>query len=207
MSGGHTNAGDTPRWWASPCTPTHNATVSAARSVLVATAGAHAVREGVVEQLHARPAQGGQVGLGQGAVGQVGHPEPAEHRAVAPGVRLRVAEVAVADRDQPLPGAGRGVPGRAEFDVQFGEGVADDGQHDRGLVGEVAVDRRRGDPDVPRDRAQGDGAFVARLVEQLDRRRHDLVAQAGALAAAVAGAGRGAFGVHAVSLRHETYKR
>jgi hypothetical protein len=108
-------------------------------------------------------------------------------------------EVAGADGEQAQPGVGRRRRGR-ERRLEFGEGLPHDRVHDGRLVGEVPVDRRRRDPRPTGDRAQGDG--VVRLVEQCHGRRHDLVAETGALASGVAGPGR-----HGSSLQVKTYSR
>lgn len=174
---------------------------------------ADAAAEGVHQDLHALRAERRQVLLGEGTVAQVRQPQSAEHRAVAPWVEPGVVEIGVADGVQPPSRVVAGLLHRGTQTVrQPVELLPDDGEHDGRLVGEVRVDRRGRDPDPACDRPQGDGAFVARLVEQLHRRGDDVLAQTAALAAAVAYAGplRGRIcrsGVlHPVNLHREVFK-
>ena len=105
-----------------------------------------------------------------------------------------------------LTGTAQGSP---QLGLQLVEGLPHHGQHDGRLVGEVPVDRRGGDPDPAGHRPQRDGALGAGLVEQFDRRRHDVLAQTGTFPAAVAGADWGCtrFVSHGVSLQVKTYDR
>lgn len=95
----------------------------------------------------------------------------------------------------------RGAPGEEPFDgivvcgdglghrlVQLGDRFEYYGFHDRVPVGEVSVDRRRGDADLAGHRAQGHGLVGAGAHDQGGRRPDDVLAQPGAFAPAVAGA-------------------
>jgi hypothetical protein len=94
-------------------------------------------------------------------------------------VRLTPADETV-DRIRP-----RG--GDALFDRigQLAEDAQHDGHDDRVPVGEVRIDRRGRDPDLPRHGAQRDGLVGARPLDQRQRTRHDVVGQPDALPACV----------------------
>jgi hypothetical protein len=77
---------------------------------------------------------------------------------------LGEVQVGRADRVQPSPGR-VGRQGGAQLRLQLREGLPHHREHDRRLVREVPVDRRRRDPDLPGHRPQGDRLLVAGLVQ------------------------------------------
>jgi hypothetical protein len=60
---------------------------------------------------------------------------------------------------------------------QLFEAAGEHGRGHRREIGEVRVDRRRGDARVPGDTAQGESRLVTRLIDEAGRRRHNLVVQ------------------------------
>lgn len=190
MSSGHGKAWDTARWWASPCRPSQSATVSLGTSVLVACPRRRSHRRGrraaASSPSRARPDRRGSGNCRRESAARDRRTWCGSARDGAGrnrGRRCRRRRGGREDRRRPRP--------RRHADPSPARRTPlHDGQHDGRLVGEVRVDRRGGDADPAGDRPQRDRAFVAGLVEQFDRGGDDVLAQAPALAAAVAGPGR-----------------
>ena len=80
----------------------------------------------------------------------------------------------------------RGLHGGPQFLEAPGQHAGDDG----GQIGEMRVDRRRGDARPPGDAPQGESGRVVRLVDDSDRGRDNLFAQVRPTAARVLDTGR-----------------
>ena len=101
-----------------------------------------------------------------------------EQDPVGLGVAEAEADIGLAAAAQRLQRVGGAGLGGGHLGVELAELLLADGEDELGLVGEVQVDRGRGDADGLGHGADGDRLLVARLDQQAGGRGQDLLAQA-----------------------------